>query len=408
MFFYTHTLSNGIRLIHHPIDSPVGYCSLLINAGSRDESEDEHGLAHFIEHVIFKGTQKRKAYHILSRIDDVGGELNAYTTKEETCVYASFLKEDFRRAIELLYDIVFNSTFPIKELQKEKEVILDEINSYKDSPSDLILDDFEELIFQNDPIGRNILGRPETISKFTRSNIHNFINNNYHTDQMVLCTVGKIKHEKLYKIIGEYFNRVPSNIRNNNRVPILPYHPQTLNKKMDTFQSHIVIGNRAYDFNHSSRLGLLLLTNLLGGPGLNSRLNMSLREKNGIAYNIESIYTPYFGTGAFSIYFGSDHNNLEKSIKIVLKELKKLREKKLGKIQIHNARRQLKGQITIAGENKENLMLSIGRSFLLYNKVDTLEEIYSKIDNLSPEGLISIANEIFDPSLLSYLIYNQG
>lgn len=408
MEIFTHTLPNGIRIIHHPTKSPVGYCGLIINTGSRDEKEDEHGMAHFIEHVIFKGTKKRKTYHILSRIDDVGGELNAYTAKEETCIYASFLKQDFERALELLHDITFNSTFPAKEIEKEKEVIIDEINSYKDNPSDLIIDDFEELVFKDDPMGRNILGTPETLEKFGRTDIECFMANNYHTDQMVLCSVGEILPSRLFKLASKYFGAVATNLRVNNRPSIIPYIPRRVDKEMDTFQSHIAIGNVAYDLNSPLRPGLLLLNNILGGPGMNSRLNMSLREKNGIAYNIESIYSPYSGTGVFSIYFGTDEENINRSLNIVYRELKKLREKSLGKLQLHNAQRQLKGQITISSENRESLMLSIGKSYLLYNRVDSLEEIYQKIDNITSADLLAIANEIFDESLLSYLIYRQS
>lgn len=408
MEIFTHTLPNGIRIIHHPTKSPVGYCGLIINTGSRDEREDEHGMAHFIEHVIFKGTKKRKTYHILSRIDDVGGELNAYTAKEETCIYASFLKQDFERALELLHDITFNSTFPAKEIEKEKEVIIDEINSYKDNPSDLIIDDFEELVFKDDPMGRNILGTPEALEKFGRADIERFMANNYHTDQMVLCSVGEILPSRLFKLVSKYFGTVATNLRINNRPSIIPYIPRRVDKEMDTFQSHIAIGNVAYDLNSSLRPGLLLLNNILGGPGMNSRLNMSLREKNGIAYNIESIYSPYSGTGVFSIYFGTDEENINRSLNIVYRELKKLREKSLGKLQLHNAQRQLKGQITISSENRESLMLSIGKSYLLYNRVDSLEEIYQKIDNITSADLLAIANEIFDESRLSYLIYRQS
>ncbi len=408
MEIFTHTLPNGIRIIHHPTKSPVGYCGLIINTGSRDEKDDEHGMAHFIEHVIFKGTKKRKTYHILSRIDDVGGELNAYTAKEETCIYASFLKQDFERALELLHDITFNSTFPAKEIEKEKEVIIDEINSYKDNPSDLIIDDFEELVFKDDPMGRNILGTPETLEKFGRTDIERFMANNYHTDQMVLCSVGEILPSRLFKLASKYFGAVAANLRVNNRPSIIPYTPRRVDKEMDTFQSHIAIGNVAYDLNSSLRPGLLLLNNILGGPGMNSRLNMSLREKNGIAYNIESIYSPYSGTGVFSIYFGTDEENINRSLNIVYRELKKLREKSLGKLQLHNAQRQLKGQITISSENRESLMLSIGKSYLLYNRVDSLEEIYQKIDNITSADLLAIANEIFDESRLSYLIYRQS
>ena len=408
MNIFNHTLQNGIRFIHHSVSSPVGYCCLIINTGSRDEKHNEHGLAHFIEHVIFKGTRKRKTFHILSRIDDVGGELNAYTTKEETCIYASFLKDDFERAVELLHDITFNSIFPTKELEKEKEVIIDEINSYKDNPSELILDDFEEIIFHDNPMGRNILGSAESIISFQKPDIERFIASNYNTDEIVICTVGNISFSKILKIVEKYFGREKDNIRQNKRIEIGDYFPQNVDKKMDTFQSHVVLGNRAYDLNNPKRPSLLLLNNILGGPGMNSRLNMGLREKNGIAYNVESLYSPYSGTGVFCIYFGTDDENVDRSLKIVHNELKKLVVKQLGITQLHNAKRQLKGQITISSENRESLMLSIAKSYLLFNKVDSLEEIYQKIDSITAPDLQEIANEIFDDSKLSYLIYRQN
>jgi predicted Zn-dependent peptidase len=408
MNLFTHTLSNGIRLVYHRVASPVGHCGLIINTGSRDEQKDEHGMAHFIEHVIFKGTQKRKTWHILSRLDDVGGELNAYTSKEETAIYASFLIQDFTRALELLYDITFHSVFPEKEINKEKEVIIDEINSYKDNPAELIIDDFEELIFQDGPMGHNILGTAESIKKFTREDILKFITNNYHTDQMVLCMVGDMDPEKFLKTASKYFGTEEPNFRTHQRPAPPAYKPSEFRKELDTFQSHITIGNIAYDLDNPKRLGLSLLNNLLGGPGMNSRLNMALREKNGIAYNIESIYSPYYGTGVFSIYFGTDKQNIDRSLRIARRELARLRNKKLGQMQLHKARRQLKGQIAISSENRENLMLNIGKSYLLYNKVDSLADIYKKIDSLTAGDLLEMANEIFDENQLSYLIYEQS
>lgn len=408
MDLFTHTLPNGIRVVHHRVASAVGHCGLFINTGSRDEQDDEQGMAHFIEHVIFKGTQKRKTWHILSRLDDVGGELNAYTSKEETAIYASFLIQDFQRAMELLHDITFHSVFPEKEIKKEKEVIIDEINSYKDNPAELIIDDFEELVFNDGPMGHNILGTAETIQKFTRDVLLKFIRDNYHTDQMVLCMVGDIDTKRFLKAANKFFGAEEPNYRDNSRPPITGYKPATKRKELDTFQSHIAIGNIAYDLNNPKRLGLSLLNNLLGGPGMNSRLNMALREKNGIAYNIESIYSPYFGTGVFSIYYGTDSENIDRSLRIARGELRRLRQHKLGRMQLNKARRQLKGQITISAENKENLMLNIGKSFLLYNKVDSLTDIYQKIDNLSASDLLEIANEVFDEQQLSYLIYEQS
>lgn len=401
----TTTLANGIRIIHTQIDSPVGYCGLIINAGSRDEKENEHGMAHFIEHVIFKGTKKRKAYHILSRLDDVGGELNAYTTKEETCIYATFLSQDTDRALEIIHDITFNSVFPAREIEKEKEVIIDEINSYKDSPSELIYDDFEEMLYKNDPMGRNILGTPETLKSFTRKDILHFIANNYHTNEMVICSVGPVSFKRIVQMCERHYGNIPAALRQTQRPQVAPYEPSSKEEHKDTYQSHVIIGNVAYDLNHPKRLALYLLNNILGGPGSNSRLNMSLREKNGIAYNVESSYNPYFNTGVFCIYFGTDVENLARSMKIIDRELSLLRNQKLGSLQLHKAARQLKGQMTIANESKESLMLSLGKSYLLYGKIDTLESVYEKIDAITSSDLLEIANEILCKERLSTLIY---
>ncbi|MCU4154634.1 insulinase family protein [Carboxylicivirga sp. A043] len=405
MDYQIYTLRNGIRIIHKQDKSPVAYCGLIINTGSRDEKEEEHGMAHFIEHVIFKGTKKRKAYHVLSRLDDVGGELNAYTTKEETCIYASFLKQDFERAIELIHDITFNSTFPEKELAKEKEVIVDEINSYKDSPAELIFDEFEEMLYKNDSMGRNILGTKKKLKGFNEQMIREFMQANYSTDQMVFCSVGNVSFKKVLKWAEKYLGEQPENLRELDRPAVNLYIPESQTIEKDTHQCHVIIGNVAYDFKHDKRLHLHLLNNLLGGPGMNSRLNMALREKNGIAYNVESNYAPYYGTGVFNIYFGTDEENLIRSFNIIDRELKLLREKPLGSLQLHKAIRQLKGQMTISFDNRENLMLSMGKSYLLYDQVDSLEKIYKKIDAIKAEDLQEVANEILDPTMLSYLIY---
>ncbi|MFW6389228.1 MAG: M16 family metallopeptidase, partial [Marinilabiliaceae bacterium] len=279
---------------------------------------------------------------------------------------------------------------------------------YKDNPAELILDDFEELVFNNGPMGHNILGTAETVRTFSRDDVLRFIQNNYHTDQMVLCMVGDMDSRRLLKIVQRYFGEETPNYRGYKRLPVPDYQPSTVRKELDTFQSHIAVGNLAYDLEDSRRLGLSLLNNLLGGPGMNSRLNMALREKSGIAYNIEAIYTPYFRTGVFSIYYGTDRQNIDRSLKIIRREMARLRDQKLGQMQLHKARRQLKGQIAISAENRENLMLNIGKSFMLYNKVDALEDIYRKIDSFSASDLLEMANEIFDEQKLSYLIYEQS
>lgn len=405
MEYNTYQLHNGIRIIHQYIPNMVSHCGIIINAGSRDEQASEHGLAHFIEHVFFKGTQKRKAHHIVARLEDVGGEINAYTSKEETCVYASFMYRDYARAIELLADITFHSVFPDKELEREKEIVIDEINSYKDSPSELIFDDFDELIFKGNPLGRNILGNKKTVKSFTRNHIQRFIDKNYTTDQIVISSVGNIKFSRLLKLVTKYFGDVRQHAQVRSRLPMAGYQPEHITANKKTYQAHCIIGNLAYSLDHENRPGMYLLNNLLGGPGLSSRLNMTLREKNGFSYNTESSFTPYSDTGSFAVYFGTDKQNLDKSMDLVRKEFKKLRDKKLGTAQLTKAKRQLIGQIAISSENYENVMLTIGKSFLIFNKVDSFEQVAEKIDAISSQGLLEIANEIFDEQKLSYLIY---
>ena len=400
-----HTLDNGIRLVHQRIPGLVAHCGLIINTGSRDETDPEHGIAHFIEHMLFKGTKKRKAYHILSRLEDVGGELNAYTTKEETAVHASFLKEDYERAIEIISDITFNSVFPEKEIEKEKDVVIEEINSYLDNPAELIFDDFEELIFSNQPIGHNILGTPESVKSFSQKKISDFISNNYNTRQMVFCSVGNISDDKILRLFKTHFSDIVTNNREPRTNKICLYKPASVTKKMDTFQNHCIIGNLAYDLKDERRMGMFLLNNILGGQGLNSRLNLSLREKNGLAYNVESSYNPYYDTGIFSIYFGTDSQYLNKSISLAMAELKKLRTSKLGTIQLSKAKNQIKGYLARDYENHESLMLSMGKSLLVFNKIDSIEDICKKIDAITASELLETANNIFEPSELSTLIY---
>ncbi len=405
MEFDDYTLQNGIRVIHKYSNSPVAHCSIMVNAGTRDELKNEFGIAHFIEHVIFKGTKKRKAYHIMSRLEDVGGELNAYTTKEETVIHATFLNDDFDRAVELIADITFRSTFPEKEIKKEKEIVLDEINSYKDNPSELIFDDFEELIYDGHPFGLNILGLKKDIKRFTRADIQKFIDRNYNTDQIVFCSIGNISFNRVQKLAERHLGWVAPNKRKIQRLRFEKYIPQIKTVKKSTFQSHCIIGNVAYDLQNPKRIGMHLLNNILGGPGLNSRLNLALREKHGYAYNVESMYNPYSDTGLFCIYFGTDKDNLEKSISLVNKELDRIMTQRLGVLQLYKAKRQLMGQLAIASDSNENLMLSVAKSYMVYNTADNLEIIYSQIEALSSSDLIEIANEVLHPNKLSTLIY---
>lgn len=403
--FLTHTLKNGIRVIHYQTDSPVAHLGVLINAGSRDEEEDEHGLAHFIEHSVFKGTKKRRAYHVLSRIEDVGGELNAYTTKEETALYSTFLNQDYERAAELLSDILFNSVYPQKELNREKEVIAEEINSYKDSPSELIFDEFEELVYDGHPIARNILGTTANINRFNRDIILKFIERNYHTDQIVVSSVGNLKYEKLVKISEKYFGHVASRIRQEKRKPFENYVPGFRTTEKDTFQTHCVMGNIAYDIKHPMRNVMVLLNNIIGGPAMNSRLNLALRERKGMAYNIESGYTAYTDTGLFNVYFGTDKENFEKAYSLVKKEFKLLRDTKLGHMQLSKAKKQLIGQIAVSTESHDDLMLAIGKSYLLFDRVDPLRVVFSKIEGITADQLLEVANQVLDEHQLSRLVY---
>jgi predicted Zn-dependent peptidase len=400
-----NTLNNGIRLVHYPTNGMVAHCGLIFNTGSRDESASNHGIVHFIEHLLFKGTKKRKAYHILSILDDSGGELNAYTTKEETAIHASVLKENFEKAVDIISDIAFNSIFPDKEIEKEKDVVIEEINSYLDSPAELIFDEFEEMVFQGHPLGLNILGTPASVKSFTRQKLNDFIAANYDTDQMVFCSVGNIPDEKVLKIFNKYFGQVPPKKNTRKKVKPLIYKPSSIIKKRDTFQNHCIIGNVAYDIKDKRRLGLILLNNVLGGQGLNSRLNLSLREKNGFAYNAESVYNPYFDSGIILIYFGTDSQNLEKSISITKSEMNKLRTSRLGTIQLSKAKNQIKGYLARGYENHESLMLNLGKSLLVFDRIDSMEEICNKIDQITSDEILQIANEVFEPSGLSTLIY---
>jgi predicted Zn-dependent peptidase len=405
MDYYTFTLSNGIKLIFKPVNSVIAHAGLFINTGSRDEDENEHGLAHFIEHVIFKGTQKRKSHHIISRLEDVGGDLNAYTTKEETCIHASFMKEYIERALELISDIAFNAIFPEKEIEKEKDVIIDEINSFKDNPSELIFDEFDEMLFPKQTLGRNILGTPKKLKHFKREHLLKFIHEKYFTNEMVICIVGDFKQDKLYRLICKYFESVLVNSRKSKRVIAKSGKPFNNYLQKSNFQSNCIIGTESFGFNDPRRLTLHLMNNILGGPGMNSRLNMSLRERNGCTYNIESSYAPFFDTGIFSVYFGTDKENIEKCIRLVNKEFELLKNKSLSAIQLSKAKKQMIGQLAIGAEHNENLMLTMGKSYMVFNKVDTLEEINRQIEAITATELMDVANYLLAEEKLSTLVY---
>ncbi|MBQ8502214.1 MAG: insulinase family protein [Bacteroides sp.] len=400
-----HVLPNGLRIIHQPTTSKVAYCGYAVDAGTRDEQEEEQGMAHFVEHLIFKGTRKRRAWHILNRMENVGGDLNAYTNKEETVIYSAFLTEHFARAFELLTDIVFHSTFPQREIEKEVEVIIDEIQSYEDNPSELIFDDFEDLIFRGHALGRNILGRPDLLRSFTSADAASFTSRFYHPANMVFFVQGNLNFKQVVRLAERLVGDVPTLSADSRRIPPPEYKPQQLIIPKETHQAHVMIGGRGYDAHNEHRTALYLLNNLLGGPGMNSRLNIALRERRGLVYNVESNLTSYTDTGTFCIYFGCDPEDSEKCIRLVHKELQQLCSKKLSPTQLAAAKKQLIGQIGVAGDNNENNALSMAKTFLHYNKYETPEAVFRRIEALTSEELWQVSNEVFTESYLSTLIY---
>ena len=402
------TLPNGIRLVHRFIPNAVAHFGIFIAAGTRNEKEREHGIAHFIEHTIFKGTEKRTVYHILNRLENVGADLNAYTSKEETCFYATFLNEYYDRTLELFQDILFHSVFPVKELEKEKQVVMDEIKSYQDSPAEQIFDDFEDLVFDGHPLGKNILGTEKNLKSLKRQDIFDFIRNNYQLDEMVLVSVGNIQFKRLVKLVMKYFNLFPDRGKSPVHMPFTAYIPKekTLKKRPIRF---IALWEVLLTLIHDERrIPLALLNNMLGGPILNSRLSLALRERNGLTYHNESNYTSYSDSGIVSIYFGTDPTLYPRALEIVHKELKKLRIQKLTTIQLHTIQKQLIGQLAIAQESNLGQMLAIGKNYLLQNRFDPIETLISRIRSTSSEELLEIANEIFDPGKLSMLTFTTS
>lgn len=403
--YQSYTLKNGLRIVHKPLSGKVSYCGFIINAGTRDEQSSEHGMAHFVEHMLFKGTEKRRSHHIINRMESVGGEINAYTNKEETVIYSVFLEEDFNRALELLVDLTFHSVFPKKEIEKEIDVILDEINSYEDSPSELIFDEFENLIFRNSQLGHNILGEPEYLTKFNTAKAKAFVDQHYLPQNMVFFSLGNTDMKKIVKLAEKYLSEIQLSASQHTR--ICPDSVDRIEQKIvkDTSQTHALIGGRCYDLHHPKRKALHLLNNILGGPGMNSRLNISLREKKGYVYNVDSNITSYSDAGIFSIYFGCDKRNIDKCVKLIHAELKNLRDNKLTTSQLAAAKKQLIGQIAISGDGHENLALGLGKSFMHYNHFNNMEETIKKIEQISASDLLDVANEVFDKHKLSSLIY---
>ncbi|WP_040496950.1 M16 family metallopeptidase [Fulvivirga imtechensis] len=401
-----HTLSNGIRVLHKQVTTTkIAHCGFMLDIGSRDETQENQGIAHFWEHMAFKGTGKRKAFHILNRIDSVGGELNAYTTKEKIAFYASVLDNYFENAVELLADITFDSVFPEKQIEKERNVILEEMAMYYDSPDDAIQDEFDHVVFNEHPLGMNILGTAESVRSFHREDFTRFIKDHINTERLVFCSVGSMPFKKVVRLAEKHLKDIPQYAAGYERQPFLAYRPAIRKVQRNLSQSHCAIGGTAYSNMDDKRLPFFMLVNILGGPGMNSRLNLALREKHGFVYSIEATYQPYTDTGLFGVFFGTEPKQLEKSLRLVKKELEKLKEKPLGTLQLHTAKEQLMGQLAMAEENNVSLMLMMGKSILDKNKIESLEEVFNDIRTMTSTRLRDIANEMFDENQLSQLIF---
>ena len=446
MKYNTHTLDNGLRIIHLPSDSKVVYCGYQINAGTRDEEPGEEGLAHFCEHVTFKGTERRKAWHILNCLESVGGDLNAYTNKEGTVYYSAILKEHIARAVDLLSDIVFHSVYPQAEIDKEVEVICDEIESYNDSPAELIYDEFENILFKGSSLGHNILGTAEQVRSFTTEDALRFTRKLYRPDNAIFFAYGDIDFKKLVKLIGRaladnesskpaeeklpQISQITQISQNNNSAntteaiakeksvsSVKSVGPknylsvgeeiagQTIVMQKNTHQAHVMIGTRAYDVNDDRRMPLYLLNNILGGPGMNAKLNLALREHNGLVYTVESTMVAYGDTGTWSIYFGCDEHDIKRCLRLVRKELDRMMEKPLSDSQLKAAKKQIKGQIGVACDNRENFALDFGKSFLHYGWEKNVDCLYEQVEAITSQQIQDVARELFDKNRLITLIF---
>lgn len=407
--FEDYTLDNGIRLVHRRVSgTKVTHCCFYLDIGSRDELENQQGLAHFWEHMAFKGTSKRKAYHILTKLDSVGGELNAFTTKEKICFYASVLTEFFPKAFDLLADITFDSIFPEKQIENERNVILEEMALYRDSPEDAIQDDFDDLIFKGHSLGRNILGTADSIRSFHRQDFKSFISGNIDTQRIVFSSVGNVPFSKVKRLANKYLTGIQPRESSRKRISYEIYEPRIKTISKPITQAQCAIGGTSYELSNSKRLPFFLLINLLGGPGMNSRLNLVLREKLGYVYNIDAQYSPFIDTGMFAIFFGTDPKHLGRVKKKVLLELRKLRDKPMGNLQLHRAKEQLMGQLAMSEENNLSFMLMMGKSLIDLQYIPQLDEIFKNIKDITAHQLMDIANEMFDESRLSVLTYHPN
>lgn len=401
-----HTLPNGIRLIHKQVKhTKIAHCGFILDIGSRDEMLEEQGIAHFWEHMAFKGTKKRRTYHILNRLEVLGGELNAYTSKEKMCFYASVLNIHFEKAIELLTDITFHSIFPDQEIEREKSVILEEMASYTDSASDAIYDQFDNIIFGTHPLGRDILGTTSIIRTVTREHFLDFMHKNLSNERLVFSSVSSLPFSVVIKLTKKYLSEIPHYHAENRRTSFTGYIPKHQLETKPITQTHRIIGTEGYSRNHLKKLPLRMLTDFLGGKSMNSRLNMLLREKHGLVYSIEAETTLYQDTGCFLIYFATDEKSLERCSDLTIKELNKIKTQKLGIIQLQRIKQQFMGQLAMAEENNLSEMLFMGTSMLNKNYINSLEQIFQEIEQITAQDLQDTAQEIFDEDNLSYLTY---
>lgn len=416
MKYNTHILSNGLRIIHLPSTSGVLYCGYEINVGTRNEKKGEEGMAHFCEHATFKGTERRKAINIINSLEKVGGDINAFTNKEDTVYYAAILKEHAAKAVDLLTDIVFHSRYPQNEIEKEIEVICDEIESYNDSPAELIYDEFENTIFEGHPLGHNILGKAERLRSYKSEDALSFTRRYYRPENSIFFAYGDISFKRLVRMVEKATSDFPDaepairkNEEDNNDVKakdrITDYEPRKIVRNKGTHQAHVMIGNRAYSVHDKRRMTLYLLNNMIGGPGMNARLNISLRERHGLVYTVESSMASYSDTGVWCIYFGCDPNDVNKCIKLVRRELDKVIKKPLSANQLNAAKRQIKGQIGVACDNRESFALDFGKSFLHYGWEKDITSLFKHIDDITPEQIQEVAKEIFPAEKLTTLVF---
>ncbi len=398
--------NSGLRVLWVPCDSPIAHACLIIGAGAQHEGTNEFGMAHFLEHLLFKQTERRNTTQILNRLELVGADLNAYTTKEYTCLHASFLRPHLTRTLDLFEDLVFHSVFPEKEIEKEREIVIDEIASYQDAPEEAIGDDFEDLLFEGHAFGHNILGDKSSLLKMDRKALQQFVSRHYQPENMTLAVSGPYSLKHLARLCEKIFlNTGPFSARPVGRSPKWFYTPRSRTQGKHMAQAHYMTGNIAYSLHDSRKYGLMLLNNLLGGIGMSSRLNLQLREKHGIAYTVESNYTPYTDTGIFSVYFGTEAEKIQRGKHIMHRELKQLREKKLGSIQLHQAKQKFIGQIALAEENRMGVLISMAKNLMDYGRVNTLEHVVSQLQMVTAEGMLEISNEVFEPEQLSTLLF---